>query len=67
MINGRVTMLKSFVLAIAVSIVLVPGAAFAKDCMAYCQKVRCTPQNVGGGTVGTCLSKCTAACNAKKG
>ncbi len=58
-------MLKSFVLAVAVSAVLVPGAASAKDCMAYCQKVRCTPQNVGGGTVGSCLSRCTAACNKK--
>jgi hypothetical protein len=58
-------MLKSLAVVFVIGSFLAPGAALAKDCMAWCQQVRCTPQNVGG-SVGNCLSRCTAACNEKK-
>lgn len=60
-------MLKAIAFAMVVGAILIPGIASAKDCMTWCQKIRCTPQNIGAaGSVGACLDRCTSACNAKK-
>jgi len=61
----KAVVLSAVVLAAAITTVLAPGIASAKDCTAYCQKVRCKAQNVGGGSVGSCMAKCVSACNNK--
>jgi len=62
MLKGLVLLL----LAVSAFVVSEPAFAQKKDCMTWCQTVRCTRENMGSGNAGYCMERCTAACNAQK-